>query len=109
MRRRPAQSEPAPLAKARQWRPSRSASVLATPLRSSVACAVPARKAVRTARLNVDACYLLSIMKVGARPLMVENPEGVSAVIQLEQPCTLPRKECGCTSTRSSRMDTDPY
>lgn len=34
--------------------------------------------------------YFDSKMKVGATPDKVENPDGPTAVSQLEQPCTLP-------------------
>jgi hypothetical protein len=35
--------------------------------------------------------YLPSRINVGATPASVEKPEDVTAVSQLEQPCTLPR------------------
>src|ERR1035438_10541684 len=53
--------------------------------------------------------YLPSRMKVGATPDTVENPDGPTAVSQLEQPCTLPRYECGCTSTRIFCISRWPY
>ena len=41
--------------------------------------------------LRAGWCYFCSSMKVGAMPDSVENPDGPTAVSQLEQPCTLPR------------------
>jgi hypothetical protein len=45
-----------------------------------------------TARMSACATdYFDSRMYVGATPDNVENPDGPTAVSQLEQPCTLPK------------------
>ena len=55
-----------------------------------------------------SASYLLSRMKVGARPEIVEKPFAPTGVTQVEQPFTLPRNEWGCTSTFISRISIEP-
>src|SRR6187397_2158474 len=52
--------------------------------------------------------YLLSRIKVGASPATVENPVAPTGRTQVEQPFTLPRNACGCTSTNISRISTEP-
>src|SRR3984885_16077475 len=53
--------------------------------------------------------HFCSRINVGAIPDNVEKPDGPVAVNQVEQPCTLPRYECGCTSTRIFCISRWPY